>query len=69
MSKRPNILLIFTDQQSANAMSCTGNAELSTPMMDSLAADGVRFERAYGATPSWAPARHRHLYRAVAQVV
>jgi len=58
MSKRPNILLIFTDQQSANAMSCAGNAELSTPNMDSLAADNVRFERAYCATPSCAPARN-----------
>ena len=57
-SQRPNILLIFTDQQSANAMSCTGNAELSTPNMDNLAADGVRFERAYCATPSCAPARN-----------
>ena len=58
MSERPNILLIFTDQQSANAMSCAGNAEISTPMIDSLAADGVRFERAYCATPSCAPARN-----------
>ena len=58
MEKRPNILLIFTDQQSANAMSCTGNAEISTPAMDSLAADGTLFERAYCATPSCAPARN-----------
>ena len=58
MSSRPNILLFFTDQQSANAMSCAGNAEISTPAMDSLAADGVRFERAYCATPSCAPARN-----------
>ena len=58
MSERPNILLVFTDQQSANAMSCAGNAEISTPTMDSLAADGVRFERAYCATPSCAPARN-----------
>ena len=58
MSSRPNILLIFTDQQSANTMSCAGNVELSTPTMDRLAADGVRFERAYCATPSCAPARN-----------
>lgn len=58
MSPRPNILLIFTDQQSANVMSCTGNAEISTPSMDSLAAEGVRFERAYCATPSCAPTRN-----------
>ena len=41
MPSRPNILLIFTDEQSASAMSCAGNAEISTPAMDSLAADSL----------------------------
>ena len=45
--KRPNILYIFIDQQSASAMSCTGNTELSTPAMDSLAGIGTRFTRTY----------------------
>ncbi len=58
MPNRPNILLIFTDEQSADAMSCAGNVEISTPAMDRLAADGVRFERAYCAAPSCAPARN-----------
>ena len=58
MPNRPNILLIFTDEQSADAMSCTGNVEISTPAMDSLAADSMRFERAYCAAPSCAPARN-----------
>lgn len=58
MPNRPNILLIYTDEQSADAMSCTGNAEISTPAMDRLAADGIRFERAYCAAPSCAPARN-----------
>jgi len=47
MSDRPNLLLILTDQQSATMMSCAGNPWLRTPAMDSLAAEGVRFERAY----------------------
>ena len=34
----PNILLILTDQQSANDMSCAGNEYLQTPAMDELAA-------------------------------
>ena len=37
MPDRPNILYIFTDQQSSTAMSCAGNANLKTPAMDSLA--------------------------------
>jgi arylsulfatase A-like enzyme len=58
MPSRPNILLIFTDEQSASAMSCAGNAEISTPAMDSLAADSMRFQRAFCAAPSCAPARN-----------
>lgn len=58
MSARPNILLIITDQQSANAIGCSGNTDLKTPNMDDLASDGVRFTRAYCATPSCAPARN-----------
>ena len=52
---RPNILFIMTDQQHAGMMSCTGNKWLKTPAMDSLARDGVRFERAYYANPVCVP--------------
>ena len=55
--KRPNILLIITDQQSATMMSCTGNSHLKTPAMDRLAAGGIRFERAYPANPVCLPTR------------
>jgi choline-sulfatase len=54
---RPNILLIVTDQQHAGMMSCAGNKYLNTPGMDSLAATGVRFERAYATNPVCIPAR------------
>ncbi len=54
---RPNILVVITDQQTAAAMSCTGNPWLSTPAMDRLAARGVRFERAYCSYPLCSPAR------------
>ena len=54
---KPNILLILTDQQSANMMSCTGNRYLKTPYMDQLASDGIRFERAYCASPECLPSR------------
>lgn len=55
--KRPNILFIFTDQQNARMMSCAGNRYLHTPAMDSLTAQGVRFERAYCANPVCTPSR------------
>ena len=55
--KRPNVLLIMTDQQCAGAMSCAGNKHLKTPAMDSIAATGVRFDRAYVAQPLCLPCR------------
>lgn len=56
-ARRPNIVFIFTDQQHAGMMSCTGNPYVKTPAMDSLAAAGARFERAYCANPVCVPSR------------
>jgi arylsulfatase A-like enzyme len=55
--KRPNILFIMTDQQSATMMSCAGNKYLDTPAIDSIAASGIRFDRAYCANPVCIPSR------------
>ena len=55
---RPNILVIITDQQFADAMSCAiGREYIHTPNMDALAQDGVRFTRAYSPNPLCVPAR------------
>ncbi len=56
--RRPNILIITTDQQSAEALSCRmGSTFLKTPAMDSLAKRGTFFTRAYTANPLCIPAR------------
>jgi len=55
--KQPNILFILTDQQTWRAMSCIGNPHLSTPVMDRLANEGVRFEQTYSTNPLCSPAR------------
>lgn len=55
--KRPNILYIWTDEQTYNVMSNAGNRWLKTPAMDSLARDGVTFERCYSADPISVPSR------------
>jgi len=55
--RRPNVLLIITDQQHAGMMSCVGNRWLKTPALDALAARGVRFERAYCGNPVCVPSR------------
>ena len=56
-ASRPNIILIYTDQQHANMMSCAGNPHLNTPAMDYLAENGMRFTRAYTVNPVCVPAR------------
>ena len=55
--QRPNIIYIFTDQQTASAMSCSGNTDLHTPNMDKLAKNGVRFVNAYCTAPLSGPSR------------
>jgi len=56
-SVHPNIIYIFTDQQSANMMSCADNKWLRTPAMDYIAENGIRFTRAYTSNPVCCPAR------------
>lgn len=56
-AKRPNLLVIMTDQQSANALGCASGGYFKTPNMDRLAARGVRFTKAYTSQPICVPAR------------
>jgi hypothetical protein len=55
--KKPNVLLIMTDQQTADGMSCAGNKYLHTPAMDALAAEGISFTNNYVTQPLCAPFR------------
>lgn len=55
--KRPNILLVLTDQQGASMMSCAGNPYLRTPAMDRIAEQGVRFTGAWCSNPMCLPSR------------
>jgi arylsulfatase A-like enzyme len=57
-SSKPNILIIITDQQSAEAASYRiGGRYIHTPNMDSVAARGTVFTRAYCANPLCVPSR------------
>ena len=55
--KRPNILLIMTDQQRGDCLGIEGHPVLQTPNLDHMAASGVRFSSAYSACPVCVPAR------------
>ena len=57
--RKPNILFIITDQQSADAMSCRmGRQFLNTPTLDRLAQTGALFTRAYSSNPLCMPWRN-----------
>lgn len=55
-SKRPNIVVIFTDDQIYRAVGFH-NSEVKTPHIDALATSGMIFERAYVASPICAASR------------
>ncbi len=55
--KRPNILLIMTDQQRGDCLGIEGHPVLQTPYLDELATTGTRFSRCHSACPVCIPAR------------
>lgn len=54
---RPNILWITSEDNAAHWLGCYGNEQASTPRLDRLAAEGVRFRHAYANAPVCAVAR------------
>jgi arylsulfatase A-like enzyme len=54
---RPNLLYVFADQMRARDMACAGNPDVSTPNLDRLAAEGVRFVNGTSCMPVCTPAR------------
>lgn len=55
-ARRPNILLILTDDQGFGDITSHGNPDVATPVLDQLANDGTRFDRFY-VSPVCAPTR------------
>jgi arylsulfatase A-like enzyme len=47
---RPNILIIFTDDQGYGDLACYGNKKNKTPRLDQLAREGTRFTSFYSQT-------------------
>ena len=50
-----NVVFITIDTLRADHLSCYGYKAIRTPSLDALAADGVRFERAYSSVPVTLP--------------
>lgn len=55
-TQRPNVLLITSDQQHYSTLGCV-NPRIKTPALDRLAAEGIRFNRAYCNNPTCTPSR------------
>lgn len=58
MADRPNIVLLFTDQQRYDTICAAGYPWMKTPNMDRLVEQGCLFPNAYSSNPVCMPARH-----------
>ncbi len=57
LGKKPNILVIVSDQLNWDYISAAGNQYVNTPNIDRLCEYGVRFDRAYVMNPVCIPSR------------
>ncbi len=56
-ARQPNVILIYTDDQGTIDVNCYGAKDLTTPHMDGLAKQGVKFKQFYSAAPVCSPSR------------
>ena len=54
---RPNVLVVYTDDQRFDSLSISGNPYIQTPHLDRIATEGALFERAYVTTSRCCPGR------------
>jgi arylsulfatase A-like enzyme/Flp pilus assembly protein TadD len=56
LNPAPNVVVITIDTLRADHLQCYGDQQIRTPNIDALAAEGIRFERAYTPIPVTLPA-------------
>lgn len=56
-ARKPNVIIIFTDDQGSVDAGCYGTKDIQTPHIDSLAGRGIRFSQFYAAAPVCSPSR------------
>jgi arylsulfatase A len=56
-ARKPNVLLIFTDDQGTIDVNCYGSKDLYTSNLDRLAKEGTRFTQFYVGAPVCSPSR------------
>ena len=55
--QRPNIIFIMCDDMGYGDLACYGQPFISTPNIDLMASEGMRFTQAYAGSPVSAPSR------------
>lgn len=58
MNRKPNFLILLTDQQRYDTIHAAGFPHMITPNLDRLVREGCLFTRAYSPNPICVPARH-----------
>ncbi|GMQ30588.1 sulfatase [Algoriphagus confluentis] len=61
-SKKPNILLIVSDDLTTTALGAYGNSKVNTPAIDQLAKEGFLFENTYSQYPVCGPSRASFMF-------
>lgn len=56
-SSKPNIVFLLSDDHSYPFLSCYGDTNVRTPVIDSLAAAGMKFHRLFTGAPQCVPSR------------
>ena len=57
VAQKPNLIFFLMDDLGWSDLSCMGSKFYESPAIDKLAADGIKFTRAYQAAPRCAPSR------------
>jgi choline-sulfatase len=57
MHKKPNILVIMSDQHDPKVTGCYGDRVVHTPCLDRMASEGITFDACYTNSPLCVPAR------------
>src|SRR3954462_12119491 len=55
--RHPNILFVLADDLGWGDLSCYGRPDYKTPVLDGLAARGIRFRQAYANSSTCSPTR------------
>ena len=56
-NSKPNIIYIYADDLGYGELGCYGQTKISTPHIDQLAKEGIRFTQHYSSAPVCAPSR------------